>query len=210
LKEDQIEIVTDNNIKDGCIKKIAQDSKIVLDLGEKKPFDKNLSKHRERFVGISYFCMDICPHPKLHVIGDIQCLPFKSESADAVICNAVLEHVFEPQTAVREIHRVLNREGKAFVYIPFLYPYHGTPDVPDCYRFTKDALMYMFREFREMKVQPLDGYIGTTVRFLMGFGKLSKRLLRIEKFLERIIKMVRGRKTDWMKNASGFNLLVKK
>lgn len=42
--------------------------------------------------------------------------------------------------------------GGAFFYVPFLYPYHGSQGTPDCYRFTRDALYYMFRDFSRLQL----------------------------------------------------------
>ena len=41
-----------------------------------------------------------------------------AESLDAVICNNVLEHLWEPQRALRYMRRALRRNGLAFVNVP--------------------------------------------------------------------------------------------
>jgi 2-polyprenyl-3-methyl-5-hydroxy-6-metoxy-1,4-benzoquinol methylase len=41
-----------------------------------------------------------------------------SGSLDSVICNNVLEHLWEPQLALRHIRRVLRKNGIAFVNVP--------------------------------------------------------------------------------------------
>ena len=41
-----------------------------------------------------------------------------AQSLDAVICNNVLEHLWEPQRALRHIRRVLRKSGIAFVNVP--------------------------------------------------------------------------------------------
>lgn len=60
--------------------------------------------------------------------GDIENMPFESESFDLVILNEVLEHVPNQIEGLREIYRVLKRNGKLIVFSPNrLYPFetHG-------------------------------------------------------------------------------------
>jgi ubiquinone/menaquinone biosynthesis C-methylase UbiE len=206
----KVEVISDRNIVDECLDELANSSKVVFDLGGQRPFNKMLAKHKHLFDKVSYFCLDICPNSGLSVVGDIQNLPLKSESVDGVICHSVLEHVFEPQIAVREIYRVLKPGGLGFFHVPFLHPYHGSNDGKDCYRFTKDGLFYMFRNFEYMKIQPQDGYLGVTLKFLTGFRQVSKNVRFVERFLEKVITIFRRRGFNKMNNNSGFIFLVRK
>ena len=55
-----------------------------------------------------------------HVIqGDIRRLDFTENQFDLIICNHVLEHVVEEETALKEIQRVLKPNGMAIIQIPF-------------------------------------------------------------------------------------------
>jgi len=45
-------------------------------------------------------------------------LPYANDSFDVVICNHVLEHIFETELALRELHRVLARDGICVVSVP--------------------------------------------------------------------------------------------
>ena len=49
---------------------------------------------------------------------DIQNLSFDDSSFDIVICNHVLEHVFNERKAMTEIYRVLRKGGKAILQVP--------------------------------------------------------------------------------------------
>ena len=44
-------------------------------------------------------------------VGDIDTLPFKNNSYDAVICSEVLEHVDSPEDSIKELIRVLKPGG---------------------------------------------------------------------------------------------------
>jgi SAM-dependent methyltransferase len=205
----EFEIVTDRDISVECIRRLAQRD-VVLDLGGRRRFHKRLSAWESQFEGVRYYCLDILLSQDLDVVGDLLSLPFESEVADGIICHAVLEHVCEPQAAVREIHRVLRLGGVAFLYVPFLYPYHGSRVEPDCYRFTRDGLLYMFRDFSEMRLQPVDSYIATTLRFMTGFTSLEKTALILADPLESLVGWLRGRPLNRETQTSGYNIWVQK
>lgn len=90
------------------------------------------------------------------VRADAARLPFRSQTFDAVIATALLEHVPHPQRVVREIHRVLKPHGTAYIEVPFLEGYHADPD--DFQRFTFRGLEVLLHRFeilqREVCVGP--------------------------------------------------------
>ena len=47
-------------------------------------------------------------------------LPYASHAFDVVVCNHVLEHIFETETALRELLRVTARNGRCVVSVPNL------------------------------------------------------------------------------------------
>lgn len=72
------------------------------------------------------------------VYGDAAALPFLDRSFDTVMLLDVLEHVAEPEAALREAARVLADGGHLLVTIPFAYPLHDLPH--DYQRFTGPGL----------------------------------------------------------------------
>lgn len=50
---------------------------------------------------------------------DVQNLPFPDGSFYLIICNHVLEHVFDEKKAIRELYRVLAKDGIAILQVPF-------------------------------------------------------------------------------------------
>lgn len=167
------EIISYKDIIDSRLRRLLQRD-VVVDLGGGRPWETGwLHKRYRRLLEGKVYCLDFDPENKPHIIGDVQDLPFRDESVDSVICNAVLEHIPEPHKAVTEIYRILKPGGEAFVYVPFLYPYHGAPE--DYFRFTEKAIVFLFREFREVTIQPgLDGYVGA----ILSFGVLYHESLR--------------------------------
>ena len=51
-------------------------------------------------------------------IGDISNLPFESEFFDVVICTEVLEHIYNYEKAIREMKRVLKKDGSLIITFP--------------------------------------------------------------------------------------------
>ena len=83
------------------------------------------------------------------VMADGHDLPFLSESFDAVICQAVLEHVIDPPRCVEEMHRVLRPNGVLFIDLPFLWGVHmGSYDYT---RYTFTGVRLLCRRFLELK-----------------------------------------------------------
>lgn len=54
--------------------------------------------------------------------------PFESDSFDSVVCNQVLEHVFNPREFLLEIHRVLRDNGHFALSVPFCWDEHEQPN----------------------------------------------------------------------------------
>jgi len=72
------------------------------------------------------------------ITGALESMPFDDASFDSVLCNAVLEHVEDAESAMREIARVVKRGGHVVAAVPFLQPYHPCPG--DFRRYTADGL----------------------------------------------------------------------
>ena len=72
--------------------------------------------------------VNIGPFPNVDVVADAHRLPYAANSVDVIYCEAVLEHLQDPLRAVREMHRVLSKNGQLFACTPFLQAYHGYPN----------------------------------------------------------------------------------
>jgi len=53
--------------------------------------------------------------------------PLPDAAFDSVLCNQVLEHVFNPDEFLREVGRVLKPGGKLLLTVPFLWDEHEQP-----------------------------------------------------------------------------------
>ena len=72
---------------------------------------------------------------------------------DKIICIAILEHVYDPFKAVSNLKKMLKDGGKIYGNVPYLYHYHAPQDLKfqDYFRFSKDALAYLFKDFNCVK-----------------------------------------------------------
>lgn len=84
----------------------------------------------------------------IDVVADAHDLPFPDDTFDAVVIQAVLEHVIDPQMCVGEIYRVLKHDGLVYAETPFLFPVHLDPY--DFTRFTRSGHRRLFRKFAEI------------------------------------------------------------
>ena len=93
--------------------------------------------------------LEIEATPMVDVVADGHCLPFADNVFDAVISEAVLEHVQEPLHVVAEMFRVLKPGGYVCAAVPFLQGYHASPH--DYQRWTATGFVTLFSQFCEIE-----------------------------------------------------------
>jgi SAM-dependent methyltransferase len=71
--------------------------------------------------------MNIARHENVDVVGDAHALPLATAGIDGVHCEAVFEHLEDPQDAAAEMFRVMKPGAIAYLCTPFLQPFHGYP-----------------------------------------------------------------------------------
>ena len=98
---------------------------------------------------ITFINTDVSLTAHSQVICDAHDLPFRDETFDGVIIQAVLEHVVDPYRCVEEIHRVLTEEGIVYAETPFMQQVHG--GAYDFTRFTWLGHRRLFRRFEEIQ-----------------------------------------------------------
>ena len=87
----------------------------------------NLGEGVSQLVGLSGMELvetDVYLGPRTTIVCDGHDLPFADCSFDAVVCQAVLEHVIDPYRVVSEIERVLKPSGLVYSEIPFIQQVH--------------------------------------------------------------------------------------
>lgn len=66
-------------------------------------------------------------YSEVDIIADIEDIPIKEGTYDAVLCVEVLEHVKNPNVALKEIYRVLKKGGTLILTAPFNSLTHYAP-----------------------------------------------------------------------------------
>ena len=81
----------------------------------------------------------------IHLMAALESVPVRDSSFDAIICNAVLEHVENPDSILSEFHRILKDGGYLYICVPFMQPEHKDPK--DFRRYTKDGLRKLAEDY---------------------------------------------------------------
>ena len=206
IKEDFLN--NDNDFREFILKSINKNS-AVLDIGKsmRNKYEKIDVKNKNtldlnKFQDYPDFQLDLSD-PSLEIE--------KTElnrKYDEIICLAVLEHVYNPFIALDNLKKMLKNNGVIYGYVPFLYFYHAPKNLifQDFYRFSKDGLAYLFRDFIELNVYPVRGRLPTSFHILMGsFWKKFFEKKLINSFLNKMVS-----KSSNYNQSSGYYFIAKK
>jgi SAM-dependent methyltransferase len=98
------------------------------------------------------------------VVGDAHALPFRDNVFDRVFAFNLFEHLRDPATAAREIHRVLKPGGAVALHTAFLQPLHEEP------RHFFNATEYGVREwFIGFEIEKCEVSPNFSPGFMLGF-----------------------------------------
>ncbi len=99
----------------------------LIDFGcGRKPFENLFSVSQYVGVDIEQTGHDH-RHSKIDVYYDGRHIPFPDATFDSLFCSEVLEHVFNPDDILPEIHRVLKQDALALITVPFVWNEHEVP-----------------------------------------------------------------------------------
>ena len=99
-------------------------------------------------------------YKRINVVADLESIPFKPETFDAVLSANVLEHIGEPGTALRDIATVLKPGGRLYMSVPFLGdPIHQEPY--DFFRYTEYGLRHLIQKagLTPVSILPMGGVL---------------------------------------------------
>lgn len=168
----------------------------VLDYGAgDRPFESMLRTIFDHYIAADHPDANR-PHarrPDIYIVGDK--LDIDSQAIDCVVLTEVLEHVYEPRAALREIHRMLKPGGALIGTVPFSMKEHEQPY--DFHRYTSFCLIRMFRDsgFTIQRVEYVGDMVGvatlTTTRVFLVLGKALRkvRFTWAAEFVEAVIRI---------------------
>jgi SAM-dependent methyltransferase len=134
---------------------------------------------------------DVYLGPRTRIVCDAHDLPFVDGAFDAVVVQAVLEHVLDPPRVVAEIHRVLVPAGLVYAETPFMQQVHE--GAYDFTRYTASGHRRLFRCFDELGRGVVGGpgeALAWSVRyFAIALAGGSRRLQQLAGLAARVLTL---------------------
>jgi SAM-dependent methyltransferase len=166
----------------------------LIDIGcGEKQYRRLLAPYVIEHVGVD--------HPEtLHdksqtdLFGSAYEIPAEDCSFDSAVCTAVLEHLEEPEQALRECARILKPGACAIYSVPFIWHLHEEPR--DFFRYSKHGLEYLFEKvgFEVIRLDALAGFWVTfgvlLTYYLEQFNRRPIRWLRIFEMFSFVLQMI--------------------
>jgi SAM-dependent methyltransferase len=150
-------------------------SGVLLDVGcGTKPYQ--LLFDVDEYVGLDIDSANTRKRGIADYFYDGNSFPFPDEKFNAVLCNQVLEHVFNPDQFLGEINRVMKPSAKMVLTVPFMWDEHEQPY--DYARYSSFGLMALLERngFRVLKHEKLGADISTLFQLTNAYlYKISER-----------------------------------
>ncbi len=151
----------------------------LIDVGcGNKPYQTMVSPYVSSHVGLDH-AETRHELAKVDIVGTAYEIPVADGYFDSALCTSVLEHLEEPELAIRECYRVLRSGGMAIYSVPFIWHLHEEPR--DFYRFSKYGLKYLFEKagFEIAEIKAISGFWGTFGQmFVYNLYRLNRGPLR--------------------------------
>ncbi len=162
----------------------------IIDIGcGQKPY-KHLFAHK-KYIGIEVE-QEGHDHANedVDVFYDGKRIPFDDNTFDSAITSQVLEHVFEPDAFLKEIHRVLKPDGHLLLTVPFVWDEHEQPY--DYARYSSFGLKYLLEKNDFQIVTHIKNLHDTRVIFQLINAYIYKITvgLRINKYASILVSFI--------------------
>jgi len=112
-------------------------------------------------------CVDAVDYDAVDIVCDLGRLPFRDGSVDAFVSRSAIEHLPDPAAVVSGLERCTRSGGVGVHLIPFLYPFHASPD--DYQRFTHAGAAALFAGWDLLEQRNASGPATLAVLVLVEF-----------------------------------------
>ena len=165
----------------------------LIDIGcGNKPYAGLLKPFVSEHIGVDHL-LTLHGTANIDIFSSAYEIPVADESFDSALSTAVLEHLEEPERALRECHRVLKPGGVAVYSVPFIWHLHEDPR--DFYRFSKYGLDYLFKKvgFEIIEIKALSGFWVTFGQlFVYNLYRLNRGPLRWFRIIDAVGLTLQG------------------
>jgi SAM-dependent methyltransferase len=167
------------NLKEIVKKYNLSENKKILDVG------CGVKPYKELFKNCEYIGIDIegGGHKDEYKIVDLyfdgKNIPFENETFDVVLSTQVLEHTYDFDYLLKEMIRVLRKDGHLLITTPFVWNEHEIPF--DFYRFTKFFYKNKIKDLnlKLIEIKPTCGFWATYGQLLSAFlAEQTKNILK--------------------------------
>lgn len=158
----------------------------------------------------------------LDIISDIISIPREDSTFDAILCTEVLEHVPNPELAIKELSRLLKNEGQLILTAPFCSLTHFAP-----YHFITGFNLYWYKtilpkynlnilsigaygnyfEYLAQEIHRLPSIIQT---YCQAPTMSEKEALAMSTFIEMLARYGQTGQASWQLLNYGFMILAEK
>ena len=120
-------------------------------------------------------------------------IPIKNNYFDVVLLIDVISHIYDFNSTLKECYRVLKKNGKIFIYTPFIYRENETPN--DFWRFTSFGIRKIINQnkFKDIKVKKIGNAHFTIFSIFNEKNILNKEKIKtnfINRGIKRLINII--------------------
>lgn len=122
------------------------------------PYKEDIVKVADQYIGIDW-ANSLHDQSSVDIIANLcEPLPIVDCCADTIVSFQVMEHLKEPGKFLLEVFRILKKDGKILITVPFMWHVHEEPY--DYFRYTCHGLKYLFDKvgFQDIAITENTGF----------------------------------------------------